>query len=90
MSEPKTTKIYVKSQRSFFIHADQIISGGREDDQGKFTGYIDPDTIVELTEKEAKRLKDLYPTEIMDLDKLAHREPKKASEAPKAVGPAAE
>lgn len=46
------TKLYVKSQRSFRIPA--IIEGGRPGTDKKFNGYIDPDTIVEVTDSQAK------------------------------------
>lgn len=64
-------KLFVKSERSFRIDESKIISGGRQDDKGKFTGYLDPETVVELEADEAQKLKAMYPREFIEMDQTA-------------------
>jgi hypothetical protein len=79
------TKLYVKSQRAFRIPSESIIEGGRLGTDKKFNGYIDPDTIVEVTDEQAKLLKAGYPDEFMDLAELAKRSPKEKAKLPEKV-----
>ncbi len=79
------TKLYVKSQRSFRIPAESIIAGGRLGTDKKFNGYIDPDTIVEVTDSQAKLLKAGYPDEFMDLAELAKATPREKAKLPEKV-----
>ena len=79
------TKLYIKSTRSFRIPAESILEGGRLGTDKKFNGYIDPDTIVEVTDDQAKLLKAGYPDEFMDLAELAKRSPKEKAKLPEKV-----
>ncbi len=79
------TKLYIKSTRSFRIPAESILEGGRLGTDKKFNGYIDPDTIVEVTDDQAKLLKKGYPDEFMDLAELAKKSPREMAKLPEKV-----
>lgn len=79
------TKLYIKSTRAFRIPAESILEGGRLGTDKKFNGYIDPDTIVEVTDEQAKLLKKGYPDEFMDLAELAKKSPREMAKLPEKV-----
>lgn len=83
-------KLYFKSQRSIFVDKTKILSGGRLDKEGKQSGYIDPENVIEVTEDLGKKLRTLYPSEFMNLEELLREGPASKMEKADRSTPAGE
>ena len=59
-------KLYNKGGRAFIISVDNIISGGRfqENDNKKERKYFDPETDIEVKDEYGIKLMGMYPKEL--------------------------